>query len=185
MYIIYCTPSCLIAFYIAAALSSYATKAVINHSQPSWRNLSQEDFTQVNSTPDTLNGKEDGLRVCTGKHSDYNVGDTFYPSCASDGNLHSPWTDGVTNGVRFSSGGGVKTAHKTGHAVLSGNHPKHPEVHNTSQPKQTLATPYRDRYSANFENEKNGLLVEPIKIHPPGGRYGLSLHEMELIPKCG
>ena len=39
-------------------------------------------------------------------------------------------------------------------------------------------------YSANFANEENGLLVEPLQIHPPGGRYGLSLHEMELIPKA-
>ncbi|HKK18414.1 MAG TPA: hypothetical protein VJ952_06995 [Opitutales bacterium] len=38
-------------------------------------------------------------------------------------------------------------------------------------------------YSANFANEKNGLLVEPMKIHPPGGRYELSLHGMELIPR--
>ena len=35
----------------------------------------------------------------TGRHSDYHCGDTFYPSWASDGNLYSPLTDGMTDGV--------------------------------------------------------------------------------------
>jgi hypothetical protein len=70
-----------------------------------------------------------GVRF-TGKHSDYQVGDTFYPTWASD--------DGR---------------------------------------KMWLS------YSANFANEKNGLGLEPLTINPPGGRYGLSLHEMELIPQ--
>lgn len=86
-----------------------------------------------------------GVRF-TGKHSDYLVGDTFYPSWASDGNLYSPWTDGVTDGVRASSGGGIKNGHKTGHAVMIGDDPVALEIRNTSPPKQALATPYRGRY---------------------------------------
>ena len=33
-------------------------------------------------------------------------------------------------------------------------------------------------YSANFSAGWNG---EKLKINPPGGRYGLSLHEIELL----
>ena len=41
----------------------------------------------------------------TGLHSDYRCGDTWYPSWASNGNLYSPWTDGVTTGIRSWSSG--------------------------------------------------------------------------------
>jgi hypothetical protein len=43
----------------------------------------------------------------TGKSSDYRVADTWYPSWASDGNLYSPYTDGVTDGVRSYSACGT------------------------------------------------------------------------------
>ena len=51
----------------------------------------------------------------TGKHSDYRVADTWYPSWASDDNLYSPWTDGTTDGIRSSSGGPNAT---TGQAII-------------------------------------------------------------------
>lgn len=82
----------------------------------------------------------------TGRHSDYRVGDTFYPFWASDGNLYSPWTDGVTNGVSCSSGGGLSTGYRTGHAVLKGDDPLKLIIKNTSPPKRALAAPYRGRY---------------------------------------
>jgi len=88
-----------------------------------------------------------GVRF-TGKHSDYNVGDTFYPTWASDGNLYSPWTDGVTDGVKVNSGGSIKAGHKTGHVVMIGEDPETLVIRNTSPPKQALATPYRGRYPA-------------------------------------
>jgi hypothetical protein len=82
----------------------------------------------------------------TGRHSDYRVGDTFYPSWASDGNLYSPWTDGKTDGIRCSSGGGLETGYKTGHAVMKGDDPLKLVIKNTSPPKQAMAAPYRGRY---------------------------------------
>jgi len=82
----------------------------------------------------------------TGQHSDYQVGDTFYPSWASDGNLYSPWTDGTTDGIKVSSGGGLATGYRTGHAVMKGDDPMRLSITNTSDPKQAMAAPYRGRY---------------------------------------
>ena len=82
----------------------------------------------------------------TGRHSDYKCGDTFYPSWASDGNQYSPWTDGITDGVRCSSGGGLGRGFRTGHAVMIGDDPLTMTIKNTSPPKQAMATPYRGRY---------------------------------------
>ncbi len=82
----------------------------------------------------------------TGRHSDYRCGDTFYPSWAGDGNLYSPWTDGITDGVRCSSGGSLKSGFHTGHAVMIGDDPRKLIIRNTSAPKRALAVPYRGRY---------------------------------------
>lgn len=82
----------------------------------------------------------------TGRHSDYHTGDTFYPSWAADGNLYSPWTDGVTDGVKSGSGDKLKQGATTGHAVMIGDDPLHLEIRNTSPPKEAWAEPYRGRY---------------------------------------
>ncbi len=82
----------------------------------------------------------------TGRHSDYHCGDTFYPSWASDDNLYSPWTDGITAGMRCSSGGSLKGGFHTGHAVMIGDDPLKLIIKNTSPPKRALAVPYRGRY---------------------------------------
>jgi hypothetical protein len=82
----------------------------------------------------------------TGRYSDYQVGDTFYPSWAGNGKLYSPWTDGKTDGVRCSSGGGLRDGFKTGQAVMTGEDPTDLVIKNTAPPKQALAAPYRGRY---------------------------------------
>lgn len=82
----------------------------------------------------------------TGRHSDYHCGDTFYPAWASDGNMYSPWTDGVTDGVQCGSAGGKEKGFRTGHAVMIGNDPLTLVIKNTSPPKKALAEPYRGRY---------------------------------------
>jgi hypothetical protein len=88
-----------------------------------------------------------GVRF-TGRHSDYRVGDTFYPSWASDGNMYSPWTDGTTDGIESWSGrgGGVKA--ETGHAVMIGDDPVNLVIKNTSPLKIASAKPYQGRYPA-------------------------------------
>ena len=82
----------------------------------------------------------------TGRHSDYRVADTWYPSWASDGNLYSPWTDGDVEGVYCTSGGSLERGFRTGHAVMIGDDPLKLDIRNTSPPKRALAAPYRGRY---------------------------------------
>lgn len=82
----------------------------------------------------------------TGRHSDYRVADTIYPSWAADGHLYTPYTDGVTDGVRCTSGGGLVGGFMTGHAVMKGDDPLNLVIRNTSMPKRGLAAPYRGRY---------------------------------------
>ena len=82
-----------------------------------------EPFTWSSEPPDDIpfkTSKELVGILFTGKHSDYRVADTWYPSWASDGNLYSPWTDGETDGMRSSSGGRNAT---TGQAVMIGDDP--------------------------------------------------------------
>ena len=56
----------------------------------------------------------------TGRHAEYTRADTWYPSWASDGNLYSPWTDGVVNGPSANSGGPGAT---TGNTKIIGDDP--------------------------------------------------------------
>lgn len=80
----------------------------------------------------------------TGRHSDYWMGDTIYPSWASDDHLYTPWTDGQCNGIKCRSYPGA-AAH-TGHAVMKGDDPLNLEIKNTSSPFHASAEPYRGRY---------------------------------------
>lgn len=81
--------------------------------------------------------------VFTGRHSDYRCGDTWYPSWASDDNLYSPWTDGVTDGVSSNSAGDSAV---TGNAVMKGDDPLNLEIRNTSAPQSAGPSPYAGRY---------------------------------------
>jgi len=53
-------------------------------------------------------------------HYDHDLGDTWFPSWAADGNMYSPWTDGKVGNVSSGSGGRKAT---TGHATIVGNDP--------------------------------------------------------------
>lgn len=58
---------CLLVCLLANSLSARVVQAVIDDTQPGWRDLTEEDFTQVNSAEDTWTWKEDGLLVCSGE----------------------------------------------------------------------------------------------------------------------
>ena len=73
----------------------------------------------------------------TSRHSNYRVGDTWYPSWASDGNLYSPYTDGGCPDAEgkkvYSTSNGILSAYEdtplikrqatTGQAVMIGKDP--------------------------------------------------------------
>ena len=88
--------------------------------------------------------------ICfTGKHNQFDFGDTWYPSWASNGNLYSPWTDGSVNGVKslsFVLLPDYKQA-TTGYATLVGDDPMHLNAIDAGvivgDPK-----PYQGRYPA-------------------------------------
>ena len=80
----------------------------------------------------------------TGRHIQYVHPDTWFPSWASNGNLYSPWADGVVNGVRSNSGG-TKLKPSTGHATILGIDPLHLEITDAGlYPGDP--TPYGGRY---------------------------------------
>ena len=91
----------------------------------------------------------------TGKSRHYNVGDTFYPSWASDGKMYSPFTDGVTDGVVSSSqirgfhdeNGHllIDTTSTTGQAIIEGNDPLNLKI-KALENHYASSHPYAGRY---------------------------------------
>jgi hypothetical protein len=140
----------------------------------------------------------------TGRHSDYRCGDTFYPSWASDGNLYSPWTDGKTDGVVSQSVPGLKkylmcvtdgwpTVAKMTSYILEADVLTGPwrmvscmpdfgeQGYFLNFPSKFISPDGRTLwlcYSANFSTGWNGV---KLNFNPPGGRYGLCLHEVKLL----
>jgi len=67
--------------------------------------------------------------VFTGRHAEYTGADTWYPAWASDGNLYSPWTDGMVGQTLCISDGYVaKGVPRTGNARITGDDPLHLKV---------------------------------------------------------
>ncbi len=93
----------------------------------------------------------------TGRHSDYHVSDTWYPSWAADGNCYSPWTDGTTDGLNsWSSGytndgmpakdGNLQRKATTGQAVMIGDDPLTLELRQVGGLIEADPYPYGGRY---------------------------------------
>ena len=61
----------------------------------------------------------------TGRHAQYGNADTWYPSWAGNGNLYSPWTDGIVNGIRSLSFGAEPV---TGYVTILGDDPLHLKI---------------------------------------------------------
>ena len=61
----------------------------------------------------------------TGRHIHYDLGDTWYPSWAANGNMYSPWTDGAVNGIKSTSGIFWSPKPTTGYATIIGDDPLH------------------------------------------------------------
>jgi len=82
----------------------------------------------------------------TDRHAEYTQADTWYPSWASDGNMYSPWTDGVVNGLRSDSADN-RTYPKatTGSATVIGDDPLNLKIVNHAI-YTSAAAPYQSRY---------------------------------------
>ena len=84
----------------------------------------------------------------TGRHSDYKVADTWYPSWASDGRLYSPWTDGTCprlDGSIERSDSSLGARAQTGQAVLEGDDPLNLKIYSLGL-VEADASPYLGRY---------------------------------------
>ena len=120
--------------------------------------MSFESFVWPSTPPEDIPfaGSErwEGIRF-TGRSRHYAVGDTFYPSWASDGRMYSPFTDGVTEGVKsssqirgFTDENGhylIDTTSTTGQAILEGDDPL--DLRLTALENQYASShPYAGRY---------------------------------------
>ena len=105
----------------------------------------------------------------TGAYHHRSYGDTWYPCWASDGNLYSPWTDGVTEGVTsisFNNGPDWKDA-TTGNAVMIGDDPKDLTI---------------EKHLAGAEGEPEAL-SGPLSLRQPGLQRRVVLRH--LLPGAG
>lgn len=79
----------------------------------------------------------------TGRYANYTDADTWYPTWASDGNLYSPYTDGMVEGIGAGSWAGPKAT--TGQAKIEGDNPLDLKVTSLGV-YMASATPYMGRY---------------------------------------
>ena len=135
----------IISIFLAALLgivlsgSIFAAEKIVNH-QPK-----PQPLLWPSEPPENIpfeQSKELVGILFTGKHSDYRVADTWYPSWASDDNLYSPWTDGTTDGIKSSSGGPNAT---TGQAIMIGDDPLNLKIKALGLTKGN-PHPYQGRY---------------------------------------
>ncbi len=100
----------------------------------------------------------------TGRHAEYTHADTWYPSWAADGNLYSPWTDGVVNGLGSNSTGPQAT---TGHAKIVGDNPLALQVVDRGV-FAAAPTPYAGRYPCGSLVYKGIWYYGTYCLHPGG-----------------
>lgn len=119
--------------------------------------MSFKEFTWISDPPSDMPFAKselwEGIRF-TGESRHYAVGDTFYPSWASDGKMYSPFTDGVTEGVACNSQYTLRRENgkliadlttTTGQAILEGDDPLDLKI--TPLENQYADTyPYTGRY---------------------------------------
>lgn len=129
------------SFILIAIMLSSAHAA-----EPDPEKMSFKGFLWPNQTPGECPFEQSfqfsGLYF-TGINSDYYCGDTFYPTWAANGNLYSPFTDGITDGIHAGSWHPKET---TGNVVMKGDDPQHLSIKNTSRPQKAAAYPYGGRY---------------------------------------
>ncbi len=125
--------------------------------------------------PDSFPGEKSTDLVAvefTGRHADYTYADTWYPSWASDGNLYSPYTDGVSGIWRLARSGGRDQAN-AGQAKIIGDDPMDLEVISLGAYPGSAA-PYGGRYPCGSLVYDNIWYYGTycLKNDPPGYNWG-------------
>jgi hypothetical protein len=133
----------LIIFFLCIAVSSCGVvkESEVQKFEPFiWPNEAPSDIPFEQSRDLT------GI-LFAGVHSDYRVADTWYPSWASDDKLYSPWTDGVTDGLRCGSSRNKKTGEQasTAQAIMTGNDPLNLTIKALGK-TEGAPLPYKGRY---------------------------------------
>lgn len=108
----------------------------------------------------------------TGRHADYTYADTWYPSWASDNNLYSPFTDGVSGIWSLArSGAGVNA--NAGQAKITGEDPMNLEVISLDTYPGSAA-PYGGRYPSGslLHNDIWYYGTYCLKSEPVGYNWG-------------
>ncbi len=152
----FCSSAVFLCFLLACHLgslqvSSAASAAAAEKATQKIIRVPTEGFVWPNQPPKgcPFQQSQQLARVYfTGAYQYRLYGDTWYPCWASDGNLYSPWTDGVTEGVTsisFANGPDWKVA-TTGNAVMIGDDPEDLTIKNTSPPQPASPKPYEGRY---------------------------------------
>lgn len=149
---------------------------IINYDPFVWKSEPPSDM------PFDISEAYKGIKF-TGTKSGFRYGDTWYPSWASDGNLYSPWTDGITNGQKlwssgFSDNGEINDQGNptrkatTGQAIIFGNDPTNLKI-KVLDSVQADPYPYGGRYPGG-SLVYNGVWYYSTYLLSPYGRtnYG-------------
>ncbi len=118
-----------------------------NNAQPATGNGIQWGSEIPEDCPFERSPELSGLSF-TDRHAEYTGADTWYPSWASDGNLYSPFTDGVVNGLRSDSADKrTYPEATTGNATIIGDDPMKLKIVDHAI-HTSPAAPYQGRYPA-------------------------------------
>eukprot|EP00928_Gymnodinium_smaydae_P053023 TRINITY_DN37107_c0_g1_i2.p1 TRINITY_DN37107_c0_g1~~TRINITY_DN37107_c0_g1_i2.p1 ORF type:complete len:224 (-),score=11.97 TRINITY_DN37107_c0_g1_i2:80-751(-) len=106
-------------------------------------------FTWPNEAPADIPFERSNLFTeveFTGRYAAYAGADTWYPTWAADGNLYTPWTDGVVNDVTAGSACGPDGClSTTGFATVVGDDPLNLTIENAGS-FASSPSPYHGRY---------------------------------------
>ena len=112
--------------------------------------------------------------VFTGRYANYTKADTWYPSCAADGHLYSPWTDGTIGKMNFVWSARGKDA-ETGYAKIAGDDPLNLTVSDWGI-RVASALPFQGRYPC------GSLMYNGVWYY---GTYGLDQSDPTIKAKFG
>ncbi|CAE7214229.1 unnamed protein product [Symbiodinium natans] len=154
--------------------------------------LAGEAFTWPNQPPSDIPFERSELFTevhFTGRYAEYGGADTWYPSWGADGNLYTPWTDGVVGGIRSHSAcSGPSCTSTTGFAKVVGDDPFNLSIQDVGV-FESSTSPYHGRYpSASLHHNGiwyYGTYALDNENHEPGERSGQEVGRSHTADYCG